>query len=100
MKLQAIALTMIVAAMSANTTVAQVARPGDKTVKDLIENVQKTTRGFEKALDSKIRKGTLRGASGEVNVESYFDDWNTDMDRLADRFKAKYSASAEAQTVL
>jgi hypothetical protein len=100
MKLQGIALTIIVAAMSANTAVAQVARPGDKTVKELIEKVQKTTRGFQKALDSEVRNGTLRGASGEVNVERYFDDWNTDMERLAERFKAKYSASAEAQTVL
>jgi hypothetical protein len=46
------------------------------------------------------RPGTIRGAQAGVNVDRYFEDFNTDLERLEERFKAKYSASAEVLTVL
>lgn len=89
------AATLIAAPVS-----AQVARPSDDTVRSLIENVDKAVKTFERKLDPKVRKGTIRGATTEVNVESYLEDYATDIERLDERFKAKYSASAELQTVL
>jgi hypothetical protein len=55
---------------------------------------------FERNLDSKVANGTIRGATTEVNVKNYMKDFNEDLDRLRERFKSDYSASAEAATVL
>jgi hypothetical protein len=93
-------VVMVAATLIAAPVSAQVARPTDDTVRSLIENVDKTVKTFEGKLDSKVRNGTIRGATTEVNVESYLDDYKTDIERLDERFKAKYSASAETQTVL
>lgn len=86
--------------MSAQPATAQVARPSDKAVSSSIESVQKSVKAFEKSLDSKLKNGTIRGATTEVNVKNYLDDFNTDLERLRQRFKPKYSASAELQGVL
>lgn len=88
------------AVLSAQPASAQVARPSDKAVSSLIESVQKSVKGFEKSLDSDLRKGTIRGATTEVNVQNYLNDFDAEIDRLRDRFKSKYSASSEVQGVL
>lgn len=87
-----------VAALPAAAEVA--ARPSDKVVIGYIENVQKSIKQFERSLDSKLKQGTIRGPTTEVNVENYLKDFNTDLDRLRKRFKSNYSASAELATVL
>jgi hypothetical protein len=79
---------------------AQTARPGDRAVKDLIEQVQKSEKTFASALDKNVKKSTIRGASGEVDVENFLKDFKTSIDRLADRFDSKYSASSELNTVM
>lgn len=79
---------------------AQVARPSDKAVVKLIEKAQESVEDFRGRLDSDVRKGTIRGASAEVDVERYFDDLDVDFERLRKRFKPDYSASAEALAVL
>jgi hypothetical protein len=79
---------------------AQVARPSDKAVVDLIKKTQSSVKQFEKNLDSKVAKGTIRGATTEVNVANYMEDFNEDLDRLGERFKPSYSASAEVVTVM
>jgi hypothetical protein len=79
---------------------AQSARPGDRAVKDLIEQVQKSEQVFARALDKNVKKSTIRGASGEVDVENFLKDFETSIDRLEERFDAKYSASAELHAVM
>jgi hypothetical protein len=79
---------------------AQSARPGDRAVKDLIEQVQKSEQVFARALDKNVKKSTIRGASGEVDVENFLKDFETSIDRLKERFDAKYSASAELNAVM
>lgn len=76
------------------------ARPSDKTVVGYIDGVQKSVKQFERSLDSKLKRGTIRGTSTEVNVENYLKDFSIDIDRLRKRFKSNYSASAELATVL
>lgn len=100
MKLSLVFSCIAVAALTSHPATAQVARPSDKAVTGLIEGVQKSVKAFEKSLDSDLRKGTIRGATTEVNVQNYLNDFDTEIDRLRDRFKPKYSASAEVQGVL
>jgi hypothetical protein len=87
-------------AVAAVAEVVPRARAGDKAVTGFIEDVQKSTKQFERSLDSDLRNGVIRGATTEVNVANYLKDFSTDLDRLHDRFKPKYSASAEVGTVL
>ena len=42
----------------------------------------------------------LRGPSGEVDVDKFLDDFKDNIERLRDRIKPEYAASAEAQAVL
>jgi len=79
---------------------AQTARPGDRAVEDLIEQVQKSEEVFVKKLDKNIKKATIRGASGEVEVENFLKDFETNLERLEERFDSKYSASAELNAVM
>jgi hypothetical protein len=79
---------------------AQTARPGDRAVKDMIEQVEKSEEQFVRALDKNVKRGTVRAPTGEVDVEAFLDDFATSIDRLKERFDAKYSASAELSAVM
>ena len=79
---------------------AQTARPGDRAVEDLIEQVKKSEEQFVRALDKNIKKSTIRGPKGEVDVDVFLEDFGTSIERLEDRFDAKYSASAELNAVM
>ena len=79
---------------------AQTARPGDRAVEDLIEQVKESEEQFVRALDKNIKKSTIRGAKGEVDVDVFLEDFGTAIERLEDRFDAKYSASAELNAVM
>jgi hypothetical protein len=79
---------------------AQTARPGDRAVVDLIEQVKKSEEQFVRALDKNIKKSTIRGAKGEVDVDVFLEDFGTAIERLEDRFDAKYAASAELNAVM
>lgn len=100
MKRQWILAGIMLATLGSMPLSAQVARPSDKTVVGHIESVQQAVKQFERSLDSKLKQGTIRGPTTEVNVENYLEDFNTDLDRLRKRFKSDYSASAELGTVL
>ncbi|HEX7037884.1 MAG TPA: hypothetical protein VF210_19115 [Pseudomonadales bacterium] len=78
----------------------QYARPSDREVAAAIENVEDAVREFERALDRDFRRSTLRSDEAEVDVENFLKDFQTDIERLSDRFDRKYSASGEATTVL
>lgn len=72
----------------------------DKEVKSLIERIADGRDRFEDALDDKLKSGILRGPNGEVNVSRFLDDFEESIDRLKDRMKPEYSASAEVGAVL
>jgi hypothetical protein len=79
---------------------AQTARPSDDGVVSMIETVQKDVKEFERKLDKDVRKGKVRGPTAEVDVDSYLEDFNDNLEKLGDRFKKDYSASSEVLTVL
>jgi hypothetical protein len=72
----------------------------DKDVKALLDRIDNERDRFEDQLDEKIKSTVLRGAGGEVNVARFLDDLQDNVDRLKDRFKSDYAASAEVTTVL
>ena len=81
-------------------SVAAADRPSDKDVKALLERIDQERDRFEDQLDGETKRSILRGPGGEVTVERYLDDLQENVDRLKDRFKPEYAASAEATTVL
>ena len=72
----------------------------DKDVKALIDVVDSARDRFEDQLEGKVKNTVLRGPNGEVNVSRFLDDFQENIDRLKDRFKPDYAASAEAAAVL
>jgi hypothetical protein len=72
----------------------------DKDVKTLIDAVDHARDRFEDQLDGKVKNTVVRGTTGEVNVSNFLDDFQENVDRLKDRFKPDYAASAEAAAVL
>ncbi len=100
MKLSLVISCIALVALGSQAAVAQTARAGDKAVSGFMENVQKGVSQFERSLDSKVKNGTIRGATTEVNVENYLKDFDTSIDRMRDRFEPSYSASSEVQAVL
>ena len=75
-------------------------RPNDKDVKQLLDRINHERDRFEDQLDGKVKDTILRGPGGEVNVSKYLDDLQENVNRLRDRFKPDYAASAEVTTVL
>jgi len=82
--------------------VAQMPAPrlSDKDVKALIEQVDENRDKFKDNLDSSIKDAKLRSPSGEIDVEKFLDDYKDNINKVKDRFKDDYSASAEVATVL
>jgi hypothetical protein len=76
------------------------ARPSDKGIESLFEQIGETERKFEKALDGEFRKSVLRGPEGEVDVSSFLDDVEAAIERARKRFSGEYSASNEVRDLL
>lgn len=93
-------LLVSVAALVAAPSYAQVARPTDKAVADMMVGVQKSVQQFHKSLSPDFKKATLKGATADVKVENFMKDFSTDIERLRGRFKPEYSASADVAEVL
>jgi hypothetical protein len=75
-------------------------RLNDKDIKQLLERIDNERDRFEDQLDAKLKRSIIRGPGGEVNVERYLDDLQDNVDKLKERFKPEYAASAEVTTVL
>jgi archaellum component FlaC len=97
--MKVITLTLIGAVLCASSLVAA-DRLTDKDVKALVDRLDEGRSRFKDALDDKIKKEILRGPSGEVDVDKFLDDFKDKIERLKDRIKPEYAASAEAQAVL
>ncbi|HUL72285.1 MAG TPA: hypothetical protein VLT86_04245 [Vicinamibacterales bacterium] len=75
-------------------------RLSDKEVKALIEQVEDHRSEFHDNLDNDVKRSKLRGPNGETDVSAFLDDYKDNVNKLKDRFKGEYSASAELATVL
>jgi hypothetical protein len=72
----------------------------DRDVKGLVSQIKDGRERFEDALDDKVKDSVVRGASGEVNVRHFLKDFKENIERLDDRMKPGYAASAEVGTLL
>ena len=72
----------------------------DQEVKALVARVEQDRDRFDDALDGKLKQTILRGPSGEVNVDKYLNDFQESIDRVEERLKPGYAASAEVATLL
>jgi len=90
----------VLLAALAGMTVVSAERLPDKDVRALLDRIDNERDRFEDQLDGKIKNNIVRGAAGEVHVERFLDDLQENVDRLKERFKPEYAASAEVTTVL
>jgi hypothetical protein len=75
-------------------------RMTDREVKALVSRIEQGRDRFDDALDDELKHKVLRGPSGEVDVDRFLDDFQQNIDRLEERLKPDYAASAEAGTLL
>ncbi|HKW00644.1 MAG TPA: hypothetical protein VJN96_12510 [Vicinamibacterales bacterium] len=76
------------------------ARPPDKDIKALIEQVEQNRDKFEGNLSGDLKNSKLRGPNGEMDVSDFLKDYKDNINKLKDRFTDDYSASTELATVL
>lgn len=100
MKTMLLAIGVALVSLASQPVHAQVARPSDKAVAALIKAAQASVKEFTRSLDPDLRRGTVRSADVEVDVENFLSDFATDIERFRKRFKPGYAASAELVTVL
>ena len=72
----------------------------DRDVKALVSRIEEGRDRFDDALDDRLKRSIVRGPGGEVNVGQFLDDFQENIDRLEERLKPEYAASAEAATLL
>jgi hypothetical protein len=82
------------------TPVLAADRLTDRDVKALVARIEQGRDRFDDALDDKLKHSIVRGSSGEVKVDSFLNDFQESIDRLEERLKPDYAASAEAGTLL
>jgi hypothetical protein len=92
-------LGLAIIALSAPPVLAS-DRLTDKDVKSLVERIDDGRGKFKDGLDDDFKKSIRRGPGGEVNVAKYLDDFKESIDKLKDRLKPEYAASAEVANVL
>lgn len=90
---------LLAAAVSGSPALAA-DRLTDRDVKELVARIEQGRDRFDDALDGKLKDSVVRGASGEVRVDTFLDDFQENIDRLEERLKPDYAASAEAATLL
>src|SRR4051812_7825797 len=95
-------LPVLVCAMALSTASSALAadRLTDRDVKSLIERIDHGRDRFEDALDGKLKNNVVRTATGEVDVKRFLDDLQENLNRLEERYKPGYAASAEVGTLL
>lgn len=86
--------------VASQSTAQEASRPSDEDLEALIESVDHARDRFEDALDGAFKHSIVRGPRGEVQVNQYLDDLQENVDRLKDRYRSEYAASAEAVAVL
>jgi len=95
-----VAIVFTLLAFLSGSVLAQSARPPDSQVESLIGQMEKAASEFERSLDKNLKKATIRSPSGEMQMESFLEDFNTNIKRLKDRFDKEYSASSELAALM
>ena len=72
----------------------------DRDVAALVARIEKGRDQFDDALDDKLKNQIVRGPSGEVDVKRFLNDFQESIDRVEERLKPEYAASAEVGTLL
>jgi hypothetical protein len=72
----------------------------DRDLKELVSRIEQGRDRFDDALDGRLKRSIVRGPSGEANVGDFLNDFQENIDRLEERLKPEYAASAEAGTLL
>jgi hypothetical protein len=72
----------------------------DRDVKALVARIEQDRDRFDDALDDRLKRGIVRGPGGEVKVSQFLNDFQENIDRLEERLKPAYAASAEVATLL
>ena len=72
----------------------------DKDVKELVTRIESGRDKFDNELDGDFKRKVVRGPSGEVSVANFLNDFQQNIDRIEERMKDDYAASAEVATML
>ena len=72
----------------------------DRDVKALITRIEQGRDKFDDELDGKLKNSVIRLPSGEVNVKDVLNDFQKSIDRVEERLKPEYAASAEVGALL
>jgi hypothetical protein len=72
----------------------------DKDVKALVARIEQGRDRFDDALEDKVKHDVVRGPSGEVSVDHFLNDFQESIDRVEERLKPDYAASAEVGALL
>jgi hypothetical protein len=91
-------MVTIVAGLSSPVLAAD--RLTDRDVKGLITRIEQGRDKFDDELDGKLKDSVLRQPTGEVNVKDVLNDFQKSIDRVEERLKPEYAASAEVATLL
>lgn len=95
-----VAVSSLIVFTLAQAPVRAADRLTDKEVKGLVEQIHEHRGKFVDALDDKLKRSIVRLPKGEVDVKRYLEDFKENLDRLKERLKPEYAASAEAAAVL
>ena len=93
-------LMVAVISLCASSLANAADRLTDRDVKSLVARIEQGRDRFDDALDDRLKNSVVRGPSGEMNVKDFLNDFQESIDRLEERLKPEYAASAEAATVL
>ncbi|HXW07495.1 MAG TPA: hypothetical protein VD833_19825 [Vicinamibacterales bacterium] len=72
----------------------------DREIAALVARIEQGRDRFDDALDDRLKQAVLREPWGEVNVADFLDDFQESIDRMEERLKPGYAASAEAAALL
>jgi hypothetical protein len=72
----------------------------DRDLKALVSRIEEGRDKFDNALDGKLKDKVLRGPNGEVKVKDFLNDFQENIDKVEQRLKPDYAASAEVDMLL
>jgi hypothetical protein len=75
-------------------------RLSDRDLKSLVARIEEGRDRFDDALDNDVKRSIHRDGTSEAKVSDYLNDFQENIDRLEERLKPDYAASAEAATLL
>jgi DNA repair exonuclease SbcCD ATPase subunit len=75
-------------------------RVDDKSVKNLLDRMERNANQFRRSLDDSLDKSRLDDTRSEDEINEYVKEFEKATDRLEDRFNSKQTASSQVEDVL